>query len=122
MVIVQAARRVNKTSNQSHAPKVDDASDPAGALPPNPRDFLRHDAENQLVVFVQAQHYNQHRWMKRNGALWGHNSARDNSVADKSTLIEHVSDCRLFGNNRACIALFLFFPFCIVSNHIVEDR
>ena len=36
--------------------------------------------------------------MKRNGVLWGHNSARDNSVADKSTLIEHVSGCRRLGN------------------------
>ncbi len=50
MVIVQAARRVNKTSNQSHAPKVDDASDPAGALPPNPRDFLGIGSENHLSI------------------------------------------------------------------------
>ncbi|MFM2012970.1 MAG: hypothetical protein RLZZ396_1754 [Planctomycetota bacterium] len=50
MVILQAARRVNKTSNQSHAPKVDDASDPAGALPPNPRDFLGIGSENHLFI------------------------------------------------------------------------
>jgi hypothetical protein len=50
MVIVQAARRVNKTSNQSHAPMVDDASDPAGALPPNPRDFLGIGSENHLFI------------------------------------------------------------------------
>jgi len=42
-----------------------------GALPPALRDFLRHGAESQLVVSLEAQLYNENRWMKRNGALGG---------------------------------------------------
>jgi hypothetical protein len=72
---------------------------PWGLCPQTPGIFRGMAPKNQLIACVPAQHYNKHRWMKRNGALWGHNSARDNSVADKSTLIEHVSGCRPVGNN-----------------------
>jgi len=88
---IEAIRKSESFRIQSHAPW--------GLCPQTPGIFRGMAPKNQLVVFVQAQHYNELRWMKRNGALWGHNSSRDNSVADKSTLIEHASGCRPVGNN-----------------------